>query len=109
MNRDEAIKLLDPKTTKEALAEIEYYCGFSGDAACVAAIEDACMLAVEALKRQIPMDVSRHTIYDEYQQEWKRIRVCPVCEVNTPVSRDLESWEGWCPDCGQRLNWRDEE
>ena len=56
MTREEAIKLLDPKTTREALVEIEYYGGFNGDAACVAAIEDACMLAVEALKRQMPTD-----------------------------------------------------
>lgn len=54
MTIEEAIRLLDPKTTREALAEIEYYGGFSGDVACVAAIEDACMLAVEALKMQIP-------------------------------------------------------
>ena len=64
-------------------------------------------VAIKAITKQIPMAVATHTIFNDFLQEWKRIRACPVCEVNTPVSRDLESWEGWCPDCGQRLNWRD--
>ena len=61
--------------------------------------------AIEALAKQIPMDVTTHTIYDEYLQGRKQIRVCPVCGVDTPVPRNLEIWEWWCPDCGQRLNW----
>lgn len=50
MTKEEAIRLLDPKTTREAIAEIEYYGGFSGREAAIKAIEDACVLAVEALK-----------------------------------------------------------
>ena len=64
--------------------------------------------AVEALAKQIPMAVATHTIFNDYLQAWERIRVCPVCGVDTPVPRALEIWEWWCPDCGQRLNWRDE-
>lgn len=109
MSIEEAIRLLDPKTTRETLAEIEYYGGFSGDVACVAAIEDACMLAIEALEKQIPMAVATHTIFNDYLQAWERIRVCPVCGVDTPVPRALEIWEWWCPDCGQRLNWSDDD
>lgn len=105
MSREEAIRLLDPKTTRETLAEIEYYGGFSGDVACVAAIEDACMLAIEALTKQMSLTVAKRTVYDEYLQGWKKIRVCPVCGIDTPVPRALESWEQWCPDCGQRLTW----
>lgn len=52
MTNKEAIKLLDPSTTVEALAEIEYYNGFSGREACIKAIEDACVLAVEDLEKQ---------------------------------------------------------
>ena len=66
-------------------------------------------MAVEALEKQIPMPVATHTIFNEYLQAWERIRVCPVCGVDTPVPRALESWEEWCPDCGQRLNWRKTE
>lgn len=52
MTREEAIRILDPKTTGEALAEIEYYGGFSGRTAAVQAVSDACVLAVAALQEQ---------------------------------------------------------
>ena len=52
MTREEAIRILDPETTGEALAEIEYYGGFSGRAAVVQAVLDACVLAVAALREQ---------------------------------------------------------
>ena len=52
MTREEAIRILDPETTGEALAEIEYYNGFSGKTAAVQAVSDACVLAVAALREQ---------------------------------------------------------
>lgn len=52
MTREEAIKILDPETSGETLAEIEYYNGFSGKTASVLAVSDACVLAVAALREQ---------------------------------------------------------
>ena len=52
MTREEAIRILDPVTTGEALAEIEYYNGFSCKTAAVQAVSDACVLAVAALREQ---------------------------------------------------------
>ena len=52
MKREEAIRILDPETTAEALAEIEYYAGFRGKEAAIKAVEDACILAVAALREQ---------------------------------------------------------
>lgn len=52
MTREEAIRILDPETTEEALAEIEYYNGFNGKTAAVQAVSDACVLAVAALREQ---------------------------------------------------------
>ena len=52
MTREEAIRILDPATTGEALAEIEYYNGFAGKTAAVQAVSDACVLAVAALREQ---------------------------------------------------------
>lgn len=43
MTIDEAIRILDPKTTAEALAEIEYYGGFRGEEAMTKACDDACI------------------------------------------------------------------
>lgn len=51
MTIEEAIRILDPETTAEALAEVEYYGGFRGNEALVKACEDACIVAVDALKR----------------------------------------------------------
>ena len=53
MTKEEAIRLLDPNTTREAIAEIEYYGGFNGREAVIKAIENACVLAVEALKMSV--------------------------------------------------------
>ena len=61
--------------------------------------------AIKALEKQIPMAAATRTIFNDYLQAWERIRVCPVCRVDTPVPRALETWEWWCPDCGQRLDW----
>ena len=52
MTREEAIRILDPETTGKAISGIEYYCGFSGRAAAVRAVSDACVLAVAALREQ---------------------------------------------------------
>lgn len=58
MTIDEAIRILDPKTTVEALAEIEYYGGFRGDEAMTKACDDACIIAVETMKRSRWIPVS---------------------------------------------------
>ena len=50
MDYKEAIRLLHPKTTRDALAEIDYYGGFNGKEKCIAAIEEACLLACEAME-----------------------------------------------------------
>ena len=47
MTKEEAIRILDPAT---ALWAIEYYAGFKGKEAKIAAVEEACRMAVEALK-----------------------------------------------------------
>lgn len=52
MTIDDAIRILDPKTTAEALAEVEYYGGFSGQETVIKAVEDACRIAIAAMERQ---------------------------------------------------------
>ena len=52
MTREEAIRILDPETTAEALAEIEYYGGFRGRTKAANALYDACILAVAAIREQ---------------------------------------------------------
>lgn len=52
MTREEAIRILDPETRLETMAEIEYHGGFSRGKAVVQAVSDACILAVVALREQ---------------------------------------------------------
>lgn len=52
MTREEAIRILDPQTAVDTLAEIEYYHGFQGVEAVSKALDDACILAVEAIREQ---------------------------------------------------------
>ena len=58
MTTEEAIRILGPKTTADALTDIEYYGGFGGQRAAVKAVEDACLVAIAALERSrwIPAD-----------------------------------------------------
>lgn len=69
MTIEEAIRILDPETTAEALAEIEYYCGFSGRTAAVQAVEDACILAVDALREQEQRENVWHDAKDNPPQK----------------------------------------
>ena len=56
MTREEAARILDPETSMETLAEIEYYAGFSGREAVKKAMHDARVMGAEALS-QPPADV----------------------------------------------------
>jgi hypothetical protein len=51
MKNEEAIRILDPATTREALVEIEYHAGFNGQRAVMEAVNEACVMGAEALKR----------------------------------------------------------
>ena len=52
MTREEAIRILDPETMGETLAEIEYYGGFRGRMKAANALYDACVMALSAIREQ---------------------------------------------------------
>lgn len=56
MTYAEARNILHPNTTLATLAEIEYYSGFGGEEAKRKAVEEACLMACEALDRCIDLD-----------------------------------------------------
>lgn len=85
MTVDEAIRLLDPKTTEQAVKEIKYYNGFNGKAAALEAFEDACVLAADALRTQrnsgwisvkerLPEDNGRYLVF---LHEWSNGKFLP--------------------------------
>lgn len=51
MTINQAIHILDPATTAEALGEIEYYGGLHGREKMVAACEEACRVAVQIMRK----------------------------------------------------------
>lgn len=94
----EAIKILHPDTSRDALWEIEYYAGFNAEKARLKAVEDACVVACEALEKQIPKkpvyigrDGIRYT--DLYR--------CPNCGQGFTGTGIAD----YCYHCGQKLDW----
>lgn len=51
MTLTDAKMILHPDTTLLALAEIEYYAGFSGQEAKLKAVNEACIVACEAIEK----------------------------------------------------------
>lgn len=51
MTIEQAIRILDPATTAEELATIEYYGGFHGREKAVAACDEACRVAVGIMRK----------------------------------------------------------
>ena len=61
-------------------------------------------MAIKALEKQIPKKVQLRHIrkFDGFDDG-----ECPTC-CNS-VSRDCDGTDNFCPDCGQKLDWRGEE
>lgn len=53
MTINQAIRILDPETSAEALGEIEYYVGLHGREKMVAACEEACRVAVRIMRKYL--------------------------------------------------------
>ena len=53
MTINQAIRILDPETTAEELATIEYYGGLQGYEKMVAACEEACRIAAGTMRKYL--------------------------------------------------------
>lgn len=76
MTLQEAIRILDPKTTSEALSEIDYKNGFSGKEAVTKAVEEACTIAVHAMEfteDTIGIFLTNLDVFSEYNPVAHRI------------------------------------
>lgn len=98
MTAEEAKRIMHPDTTVEALAEIEYYGGFSGKKAQIAAVDEACLVACTALDKQIPKKPYNRVKLGEKTV----IGTCPTCGDGG------NSEYPYCGRCGQALDWSDE-
>lgn len=71
-------------------------------------LAEAMKIAVQALEKQIPKKPIRHTAWENFK--------CPACGSAEIVQYDTEYREydkdckfEYCSDCGQKLDWGDEE
>ena len=53
MTINQVIRILDPATTAEELATIEYYGGLRGREKMVAACDEACRMAVQIMRKYL--------------------------------------------------------
>lgn len=53
MTINQAIRILDPETSTEALGEIKYYSELDGHEKMVAACEEACRVAVRIMRKYL--------------------------------------------------------
>ena len=99
MTYEEAMKILHPNTTLTALAEVEYYGGFNGQEAKIKAVEEACLLACEALEKQMPKKpIEKYVDHDDAEAG-----LCPFC--NEGVDEKMN----FCSYCGQAIDWSDDK
>lgn len=54
MSIEEAIRILDPKTSADAIAEIKYYAGFNKDKP-IEKVNEACVVACDVMKRYLKL------------------------------------------------------
>ena len=98
MNREEAIRILDPETAVETLSEIEYYGGFRGRTKAAQALYDACILAVTALREQ-----------EERERGCEYCNGLPFSQMEdfTMPNASKKDYDivtiRYCPMCGRRL------
>lgn len=99
MTYEAAKRILHPDTTLEALAEIEFLGGFKGKEKSQDAVDEACLMACEALDKQIPqrpINLSNATL-DAYCAIFR----CPRCEGRLK----MKSKGSYCDKCGQAIDW----
>lgn len=96
MTYEEAKRILHPDTTREAIAEIEFKHGKEKSRE---AVDEACLMACEALDKQIPMMPINPSwaTYDSYCSIFR----CPRCQKRLKV----KSKGAYCDKCGKAIDW----
>ena len=110
MTNEEAARILDPETSREALAEIKYYGGFCGMDAVIEAANEAFRIAAEVLRQTPPAHIDR----EAWTAEWKEytgadagFHYCSKCRqqaFNYEESGEVvEVFSDFCPGCGRAM------
>lgn len=94
MTLKEAERLLNPKTSAEAISEIKYYSGFNSKDKVIKSIEEACIIACTALREKMELRSDntkrRRCVTCDYADKSTEPYFC--CYFNSPTyGRD-----DWC-------------
>ena len=94
-------------TESEAIEAIQFDLRIGGEIHSQA-LRNAVDVGIKALEKQIPKKPIRHTAWENFK--------CPTCGSAEIVQYDTEYREydkdckfEYCSDCGQKLDWGDEE
>ena len=99
MTNEEAARILDPETSREALAGIECYGGFCGMDAMIEAANEACRIAAEVLRQIPPANIER--------EAWEPCGNCkPSCGNCIDGYEDEEDYPLTCQCCVNHNNYR---
>lgn len=105
MKIEDAIRILHPETTRNEIEQIE-----SERKDPFKAVEEACIIACDAMKRNIPKPV---VVTELRKTEWGSRYRCPECEAEL-VKVEFMRTDGsepknkvsYCWHCGQAIDWR---
>lgn len=87
---------MEQMTPEHAIQEIQYY--MNHDSYIDAPSNDACKLAIDALKKQVPKKPARH--------DWTTPAGITLYEYNcSKCDESMEEEWKLCPYCGQALDW----
>ena len=105
MTYEEAIRLLHPDTSREAIAELKYYNGFNKDKT-IDTINEAIIMVCEAAEKQIPKKPEKLTYQLLLDDGW--IYKCPNCGCACGENKyylQVTADEIYCSQCGQKIDW----
>lgn len=108
MSIADAIAILHPDTSFEKLTEIEYYGGFNGHLKQMEAINEACLIACDAMKTRIGIEPKKEQINTGFS-----IRITYRCSCGKDLftrwtnGGTLGEMSKYCNDCGQAIDWSD--
>lgn len=122
MDYQEAIEILHPDTTAKKLAEIEYLGGFSGREKKIEAVNEACIVACEAMKElqqykalgtleEVRAAVEKQKAKKPTEQSCaeKTHYKCPDCGfimlTEYADGYRLGSQPEFCEKCGKHIDW----
>lgn len=95
MTLEKSIKLIHPETSKDEIAELEYYSGFNEDAILIK-IDQAIIDICNAAEKQVGALVFE----THYMQYGHTIYTCPDC--NAMLTKNVN----YCSDCGKKIVWK---